>query len=72
MIAHMVQSSSFYIQRKFILFRETISYSEKMLLISEKHFHIQSDFFIVKEIKYIQRIADLKKLFYVHRKFLYL
>ena len=63
MIAHMVQSSSFYIQRKFILFRETISYSEKMFLISEKHFHIQSDFFIVKEIKYIQRNCVFKETF---------
>ena len=50
MVTHIVQNSSFYIQRKFFLFRETFSYSEKMLLISEKHFHIQSDFFIFKEI----------------------
>ena len=52
MVAHMVQNSSFYIQIKFyILFRETFSYSEKILLHSEKHFHIQSNFFFTfKEI----------------------
>ena len=64
MVAHMVQNSSFYLQRKFyfiqgnififrknlVTFRETFSYSEKILLHPEKHFHIQSDFLIFKEI----------------------
>ena len=38
---------AFTFRENFILFRETSSYSEKMLLISEKHFHIQSDFFYI-------------------------
>ena len=34
-----------------------------MLLHSEKHFHTQSDFFIFKEILYIQRNCIFKKTF---------
>ena len=41
---------AFIFRENFILFRKTFSYSEKNLLHSEKHFHIQSDFFINKEI----------------------
>ena len=37
-------------RENFILFRETFSYSEKILLHLEKHFYIQSGFFIFKEI----------------------
>ena len=46
-----------------ILFRETFSYSEKILLHSEKHFHIQNDFFIFNEIYYIQRNCIFKESF---------
>ena len=77
MVAHMVQNSSFYLQRKFyfiqrnififrknlVTFRETFSYSEKILLHPEKHFHIQSDFLIFKEIQYIQRNCIFKETF---------
>ena len=41
--AHMVRNSSFYIQRKFYFIQRNI-YSEKILLHSEKRFHIQSGF----------------------------
>ena len=63
---------AFMFRENFILFRETFSCSEKMLLISEKHFHIQSDFLYLKKSSISREIAYLKKLFYIHRKFLYL
>ena len=61
MVAHLVQNSCFCIQRKILIFRETSSCSEQILLYSEKHFHIQGSFifseflcilknFILKEI----------------------
>ena len=37
-------AASLIFRENFILFRETFSYSEKILLHSEKHFHIQSGF----------------------------
>ena len=60
-VAHLVQNSCFCIQTKILIFRETSSYSEEILLYSEKHFHIQGSFifseflcilknFILKEI----------------------
>ena len=46
MVAHLVQNSCFCIQRKILIFRETFSYSEEILLYSEKRFHIQRKFYI--------------------------
>ena len=37
-------AASLIFRENFFLFRETFSYSEKILLHSEKHFHIQSGF----------------------------
>ena len=36
---------AFIFRENFILFRETFPYSKKTLLHSEKHFHVQGDFF---------------------------
>ena len=64
---------SFIFRENCILFREKFSYSEKMLLHSEKHFHMQSHFFLyLKKFSIFREIAYLKKLFYIHRKILYL
>ena len=77
MVAHMVQNSSFYIQRKFynvqrktfifrenfILFREKFSTSEKSLLHSEKHFHIQRTFLYSKKFSIFRENVYLKKFF---------
>ena len=48
MVALWCKIQAFIFRENCILFRETFSYSEKTLLHSEKHFHIQSDFFIFK------------------------
>ena len=46
--AHLVQNSCFSIQRKNLIFRETFSYSEKVLY--SVNFFVYQKFFIFKEI----------------------
>ena len=85
MVAHLVQNSCFCIQRKILIFRETSSYSEQILLYSEKHFHIQGSFifseflcilknFMLKEILLcsVNFLLYSDKFFIFRKKMLYL
>ena len=72
MVAHLVQNSCFCIQRKILIFRETFSYSEEILLYSEKHFHIQRKFYIQWISLYFKNFSYSKKFDNVQWNFCYI
>ena len=72
MVAHLVQNSCFCIQRKILIFRETFSYSEEILLYSEKRFHIQRKFYIQWISLYFKNFSYSKKFDNVQWNFCYI
>ena len=73
MVVYVVQNSSFYIQRKFCFIQRNIFIFRKNVINFRETFSYSGAIFLyLKKSSIFREIAYLKKLFYIHRKFLYL